>query len=219
MVVRGEWAVPFCVLLACACTDDDVARDAGDAGNTGGTSAASDSGDTLNVPEAALELSVAPRFGSHCEGAHGQLLIPQNREVDQALNCDFSASTSCTPSAHVVRDGDPNASVSCTIALLNGSYAVSASVALAGDTLSLAGTVDSTGGTLVVTHRSASTQINLRGDCTIRFPPDRGLLGPGKLWGPLSCPALTDTGSAAGDQCDGEGIVLFQRCTSDLTVQ
>jgi hypothetical protein len=170
--------------------------------------------DPPNEPaQGGIVITVTPAPGASCNGAHGELQIPRDQRLIGALYCNLD-DPACKPGAYVVVDGDQKTSVSCSVSKSGNTYNVSATLGLSGDSVGLTGGLSDTGGELTMTHRSAQTQVNLRGQCTINILPNKGVISPGKLWAQFSCPALNDPSSASGDQCLATGAFVFEKCGS-----
>jgi hypothetical protein len=161
--------------------------------------------------EGALTISVSPAQGAHCNGQHGQLLMPQNTLVQDRLNCDLSQS-GCNPGEYVAVDGDSDTNVSCNVTKSASGFSIQASMAIGGNNVSFSGALSPTGGDVTMTHRSVNTQINLSGQCTITIAPNHGAIDGGKIWAQYTCPNVSEPGSASGDQCVASGAFIFERC-------
>ena len=142
---------------------------------------------------------------------HGLLTIPADPTVHDNLNCDLT--TGCDPALVTAVNRIPDPQISCTVARSGNLYNVSGSIKMPpGDYLNVSGQIRAEGGTVEMTHRHYRTNATLSGQCTLTIEPNRGAIGPGRIWAHFTCPDFTDTSAPGGGDCAAEGVFLFDHC-------
>jgi hypothetical protein len=139
----------------------------------------------------------------------------------------FALGTSVAGKPTTVSDGDANgnapAHVSCSVAAAGSGFDVTLNASTdgpSGASFSIQstagqGAVTPSGGSVLVTFKSAVWGPYLQNDCTMTFTyegapvPATPPVAPGRIWGHVSCPAAV---GADGTGCDAEADLLFEQC-------
>jgi hypothetical protein len=187
------------------------------AAGCGGESAKGDDtfgGPPSEPPEAAAHITVTPNpSGTLCNinVAHGLLTIPNDPSVYDNLNCDLA--DGCAPDLVTAVNRIPDPQISCTVARTGSAYNISAFLKFPpGDTLTVSGQIAGEGGLALMTHRFSGSGVTLNGQCTLTIEPNRGAIGPGRIWAHFTCPNFTDPSAPGGTDCAAEGAFLFDHC-------
>jgi hypothetical protein len=155
----------------------------------------------------------------------------------QTTIVDVGAPTSGKPATvqnNGTQLGGGTVTVTCSVVASNGGFDVQLDAEQLGpqggnlriSSPSGQGAVTTTGGTVSVTFTNQTAAGSFsQSDCTVTYTyqgtnlSDPSLLGsnppvaPGRFWGHISCPTVTNSGSSPPAVCDGEADVLFENCS------
>jgi hypothetical protein len=167
--------------------------------------------------QAAVAITIGVGAGA-CRIAGGEITTPPDKpgnvgEVSGALSCNLQTA-GCSPDAHVVVQGDPNTTVTCSVAPNGASFDVSVSV-ISGSRMSFSasGSVNTDGGALAVYEFDQSTQATLSDPaCAITILNNLGTVKKGAIWARFNCSNFTDPTAAGGTSCNATGEFIFENC-------
>jgi hypothetical protein len=197
-------------------TDDPAPAGSGGAAGNGGTAGG---GGTVVPPASQGAASIS--FGT--ADPPTTALCPVPHRTTAPILMAGNATTTNTSKGTEAIDGQNGSLVSCTVTPAAGGYAVYAQIHadnginfadIAISDLTIAEGQSDAAGTLSVIDDTTQYAYAspFATPCIFSVVGSSLGIGPGKIWGSVTCATLIDPASASGDQCKATGYFIFENC-------